>query len=96
MPSRRRTSPSASPSGCGSRGSRCAAPSTSDDLAAEATNGLRHLDADRPAAEHQQPARDGLHAGHLAVRPDPLELAQAGIGGMIGSAPFARTTCSAV
>ena len=47
-------------------------------LAAEAANGLRHLDADRAAAEHEQPARDGLHARHLAVRPDAVELAQAG------------------
>ena len=46
-------------------------------LAAEAAHGLRHLDADRPAAEHEQAPRDGLHAGHLAVRPDALELAQA-------------------
>ena len=46
-------------------------------LAAEAAHGLRHLDADRPAAEHEQAARDGLHAGRLAVGPDALELAQA-------------------
>ena len=46
-------------------------------LAAEATNGLRHLDADRPAAEHEQPAGHGLHAGRLAVRPNALEAAQA-------------------
>src|SRR5207247_9086509 len=47
------------------------------DLAAEAAHGLRHLDADRPAAQDQQAARDGLHAGHLAVGPDAVELAQA-------------------
>ena len=46
------------------------------DLAAEPAHGLRHLDADRPAAEHEQAARDRLHAGHLAVRPDPVELAK--------------------
>ena len=46
-------------------------------LAAEAANGLRHLDADGTAAEDEQPARHRLHAGHLAVRPDALELAQA-------------------
>ena len=45
-------------------------------LAAEAAHGLRHLDADRAAAEHQQPARNLLHAGHLAVCPDALQLAQ--------------------
>ena len=47
-------------------------------LAAEAADGLRHLDADRPPAEHEQPARYRLHAGHLTVRPDALELAQPG------------------
>ena len=46
-------------------------------LAAEAAHGLRHLDADRPAAEDEQAARDGLHAGRLAVGPDAVELAQA-------------------
>ena len=46
-------------------------------LAAEATHGLGHLDADRPAAEHEQAARDGLHAGRLAVGPHAVELAQA-------------------
>ena len=39
------------------------------DLAAEAAHGLRQLDADRPAAEHEQAARDRLHAGRLAVGP---------------------------
>ena len=56
---------------------RASAPSTSDDLAAEAAHGLGHLDAHRPAAEHEQPTRDGLHAGRLAVGPDPVEVAQA-------------------
>ena len=46
-------------------------------LAAEAADGLGHLDADRPAAEDEQPARDRLHAGRLAVGPDAVELAQA-------------------
>ena len=75
-PSRRSTSPSASPSGAGSRGSTWSAALDQRDLAAEPAHRLRHLDADRPAAEHEQPARDGLHAGHLAVRPEPVELAQ--------------------
>ncbi len=44
-------------------------------LATEATHGLRHLDADRPPAQHEQAARNGLHAGHLAVGPDAVELA---------------------
>ena len=46
------------------------------DLPAEAPDGLGHLDADGPAAEHEQPARDGLHTGRLAVGPDPVELAE--------------------
>ena len=77
MPSRRRTSPSASPSGAGSRASTCARALDERDLAAEAAHDLRQLDADRPAAEDEQPARDGLHAGRLAVAPDAVELAQA-------------------
>ena len=77
MPSRRRTSPSASPSGAGSRGEHVLGALDERHLAAEAAHGLRHLDADRPAAEDEQPARDGLHAGHLAVGPDAVELAQA-------------------
>src|SRR4051795_11216530 len=48
------------------------------DLAAEAAHGLGHLDADRPAAEHDHAARDGLHGGRLAVGPDALQLAQPG------------------
>src|SRR4051794_9367581 len=47
-------------------------------LAAEATDGLGHLDADRPAAEDEQAPRDRLHAGHPAVGPDAAELAQPG------------------
>jgi hypothetical protein len=38
---------------------------------------LRHLDTDRPATEYQQSARHSIHPGHLAVRPEPPELAQA-------------------
>ncbi|HET6774236.1 MAG TPA: hypothetical protein VFH36_13050 [Acidimicrobiales bacterium] len=46
------------------------------DLAAEAAHGLRHLDADRPGAEHEQAAGDGSHAGRLAAAPEAVELAQ--------------------
>jgi hypothetical protein len=46
------------------------------DLAAEPTDRLRHLDADRPAAKHEQPAGHGLHSGHFPVCPDPFERAQ--------------------
>jgi hypothetical protein len=41
-------------------------------LAAEAADGLCHLSADRSAAENEQTARDGLHAGHLAVGPEAV------------------------
>ena len=49
-------------------------------LAAQAAHGLRHLGADRAAAEDEQPPRDGLHAGHLAVGPGPFQLTQPGDG----------------
>ena len=66
-------------------------------LAAQAPHGLRHLDADRPAAEDEQPPRDGLHPGHLAVGPHALELAQARDRGHERSPSRSpRTTCSAV
>ena len=77
MPSRRRTSPSASPERPGLAREKVRSALDQHHLAAEATNGLRHLDADRPASEHDQPARDGLHPGRLAVGPDALEAAQA-------------------
>ena len=50
------------------------------DRAAQAANGLRHLDSHRTAAQHQQASRDRLHAGDLAICPDALEFAQAGNG----------------
>ena len=46
------------------------------DLAAQAACRLRHLDPDRPAAEDEQASRDRLHARHLAVGPDAVELAE--------------------
>jgi len=49
-------------------------------LTAEATHGLRHLDADRPTAQDEQAPRNRLHAGRLAAAPDPLQVAQAGHG----------------
>ena len=49
-------------------------------LPAKPAHGLRHLDANRPAAQREEAARDRLHAGHLAVGPDALELLQAGDG----------------
>ena len=46
-------------------------------FATEAAYCLCHLHPNRPSAEHQQSARNGLHARHLAVGPNALELAQA-------------------
>jgi hypothetical protein len=43
----------------------------------QAAHDLRHFHADGAAAEHEQAARDGLHAGRLAAAPDALQLAQA-------------------
>jgi hypothetical protein len=48
------------------------------------------------AAEHEQTAWNGLHAGRLAAAPDAVELAQARHGGTNGSEPVATTTLSAV
>ena len=50
------------------------------DRSAQAVHGLRHLDSDRAAAQHEQPARHLGQRGHLAVRPDAVQLAQAGDG----------------
>ena len=49
-------------------------------VAAEPAHDLGHLGADRAAAEDQQVTRHGLHAGHLAVGPHAVELAQPGDG----------------
>ena len=48
------------------------------DRGAQACDRLRHLDADRPGAEDEQPARDLGEGRGLAARPDSLELAQPG------------------
>src|SRR5512132_1934215 len=45
-------------------------------LTAEAPHDLRNLDAGRPATQHEQAARDSLHARRLAGAPDALELTQ--------------------
>ena len=77
MPSSRRTSASASPSGAGSRPSRWSAALDDRYRRPEAGDSLGHLDADRPAAEHEQATGDRLHPRDLAVRPDPVELSEA-------------------
>ena len=61
IPSARSTSPSASPSGAGSRAEQVLGALDDHRLAAEPPHRLGHLDPDRAAAEHQQPARDRLH-----------------------------------
>ena len=45
-------------------------------LAAQPPHDLGELDARGPAAQHEQAARDGLHARRLAGAPDALEFAQ--------------------
>ena len=45
-------------------------------LAAQTPHDLRQLDACGPAAQHEQAARDSLHARRLAGTPDALELTQ--------------------
>ena len=47
-----------------------------DRLAAETPHDLGQLDARRPTAQHQQAARDSLHARRLAGAPDAFELTQ--------------------
>ena len=47
-------------------------------ITAEPTNGLRHLDADWSASEHDQPTRNSLHCCRFAAGPDPLEAAEPG------------------
>ena len=50
-------------------------------LAAEPPHRLRQLNADRPAAQDEQSARDGLHRCRLAAGPDAVQFAEAGNGG---------------
>ena len=78
MPSRRSTSPRASPSGAGSLASTLCGDVDEHDLAAEAAHRLRHLDADRTAAQDDEPAGHLGHRGDLAVGPHALELAEPG------------------
>jgi hypothetical protein len=62
---------------CGLAGQHVPGRLDQGDLAAQPAHGLGHLGAHRPATQDQQPARDGLHAGHLAVGPHAVQLAQA-------------------
>ena len=77
MPSARSASPSASPSGAGSRASTWSAPSTSATAAPMRRTACAISTPDGPAAEHEQPARDLGQPGDLAVRPHAVQLAQA-------------------
>ena len=95
-PSRRSTSPSASPSGAGSRASRCAAPSTST------TSPPRRRTACAISTPTGPPPSTSSRRG-TAFMPVASRLVQMpsssrrpGIGGMNGSAPLASTTWSAV
>ena len=45
-------------------------------LATETPHDLRELDSRGPAAQHEQAARDSLHAGRLAGAPDTRKLTQ--------------------
>ena len=72
----RSSSPSASPSGAGSRASRCGGAVDHGRAAAEPVHRLRQLDPGRAAAEHQQVPRHRFHAGRLARPPDAVELPQ--------------------
>ena len=67
MPSRRSASPSASPSGARLAGEHVLGALDERRPRRRGGDGLRHFDADRAAAEHEQAARDRLHAGRLAV-----------------------------
>ena len=78
IPSRRRTLPSAVAQRRGLAGAaRCAERSTSTTSPPSRRTACASSVADRAAAEHEQPARHGLHARRLAVGPDAVELAQA-------------------
>ena len=97
MPSRRRTSPSASPSGAGSRGEHVVG-------ALDAAPPRRPAGAPpaparrRPARRRARAAGAGSPSCAVASRlvQTPSSSRRPGIGGMIGSAPLATTMCSAV
>ena len=81
MPSARSASLSARPSGSASRGSTRSAPSTIDRLSPNrrTTWAARRR---RPAAQHEQPARNGLHARRPPRPPHPLEVDSPWTGGV--------------
>ena len=96
MPSRRRTSPSASPSGAGSRGSTRSAPSTS------ATSPPRRRTAWAISTPTGPPPRISRRRGTAVIAVTsrfvhtPSSPSRPGTGGTIGSEPVATTTCRAV
>ena len=65
----------------GLAGNDRSAPPISTDLAAEPADHLGELDAGGSGTQHQQAARDSLHAGRLPGAPDPVQLSQSGNGG---------------
>ena len=97
MPSRRRTSPSASPSGAGSRAEHVLGHVDDHHLTAQPAHCLGHLDADRPAAEDRAAAAGRPSCEVTSRLPQtPSSSRRPGTGGTNGSAPFASTTWSAV
>ena len=96
MPSRRRASPSASPSGAGSRGSTRSAPSTSTaSPPRRRTTCAISTPADPPPSTSR---RRGTAFMLVASRvpQTPSSSRSPGSGGTIGSEPVATTMCSAV
>ena len=57
-------------------GNHAAGPLDDHRLAAQTAHHLGQFDACRPAAQHQQSARDSLHARRLAGSPDSVKLAE--------------------
>ena len=94
MPSRSSTSPSASPSGAGSRASTCAEPSTST------TSPPSRRTACAISVPTGPPPSTSIRRGTafipVASRFVQMPSTSRRIGGMNGSAPFASTTLSAV
>jgi hypothetical protein len=96
MPSRRRTSPSASPSGAGSR------LSTRSDISSRTTSAPKRRNAWASSTPTAPPPstsrRRGTDVIAVASRlvQTPSSSRRPGTGGTIGSEPVATTTCSAV
>ena len=95
-PSARRASATPSPSARGSRGSSGGRHFDDGDRRAQPGERLRHLDADRAAAEHEQPGGTSVSPVTSRSVHSPGSSRRPGTGGMTGSDPVATTMCSAV